>query len=221
MSEYDNGLAKLFPSMSAPPEPTRPATGLASRGVPAPRNEYVSKSEKLVQQAQAEGVAVGLVSDEILADKFYGQPGLTKEAVNSYEPQLNAYFDVRETAARSIGDAEELSVLKEARVATESAFRDMSIHPSTAQQIMTAAHRYADQPKDADTIEKMNVNVMTSLRAQYGRRTEAVVAAAQRVSTELERRIPEFKKLLLTGFGSDPVLINSMISVAKRRGYIS
>lgn len=83
------------------------------------------------------------------------------------------------------------------------------------------AKGYMDNPRDNASIETLNDTVMHNLTAEFGRKTDRLLAGAQKVSAELCRRIPEFDRLLASGLGSDEKFIRTCISVAKRKGYVS
>lgn len=222
MSDFDAALSKMFPSM-APPAPAQQSASVLggnqqNSSTPA---RVENAGEKLISQAREEGVPIGQLSNDVLSQALFAPDGLTNDEVNSYEPHgVYTLYEDLERDARSINDEEQLEILGKARVATDQAFKDFSIHPTRAQEIMTMARQYMNSPRNFDSIETMNSNVMANLRAEYGRKTDALLAAGGKVSAELCRRIPEFGELLDAGLGSDEKFIRTCISAAKRRGWV-
>lgn len=223
MSDFDAALSKMFPSM-APPAPAQQSSttvlgGNQQNSFTATRVE--NAGEKLISQAREEGVPIGQLSDDVLSQALFAPDGLTNDEVNSYEPHgVYTLYEELERDARSINDEEQLEILGKARIATGQAFQDFSVHPTRAKEIMTMARQYMNNPRDFNSIETMNANVLANLRAEYGRKTDALLAAGGKVSAELCRRIPEFGELLDAGLGSDEKFIRTCISAAKRRGWV-
>lgn len=223
MEDFDAALSKMFPSM-APPAPAQQSSttvlgGNQQNSFTATRVE--NAGEKLISQAREEGVPIGQLSDDVLSQALFAPDGLTNDEVNSYEPHgVYTLYEELERDARSINDEEQLEILGKARFATDQAFQDFSVHPTRAKEIMTMARQYMNNPRDFNSIETMNANVLANLRAEYGRKTDALLAAGGKVSAELCRRIPEFGELLDAGLGSDEKFIRTCISAAKRRGWV-
>lgn len=221
--DEQSALDRLYPSMKQTPAPAQQNTsvlGVSQQNSSTPKRAETA-GEKLVSQARDEGIPIGQISDDVLSQALHAPDGLTNDEVNSYEPHgVYSLYEDLEREARSINDEEQLEILGKARVATDQAFKDFSVHPTRAKEIMTMARQYMNNPRDFNSIETMNANVMANLRAEYGRKTDALLAAGGKVSAELCRRIPEFGELLDAGLGSDEKFIRTCINAAKRRGWV-
>lgn len=92
MSDFENALSRMFPSMAPAPVPQHSNPSLLGDGTPAPAQRTTAPAnvptpgETIIDQARQEGVSVGQASDEVLGEAFYAPDGLTNEVVASYEP---------------------------------------------------------------------------------------------------------------------------------------
>lgn len=218
-------LNNFYPSMAQPASQLQQAGSVLGGATtdpvtPKTPTRIPTRGEELKEQARAEGVCIGSMPDEHLAEAFYAPDGLTNDPPASYEPNgVYTFYEGLEKEARMINDEEQIAVLQEARKATNEAFREFDVHPTRAQELMIAASDYYKNPRSAADNEQKTEIIMTKLRGEYGRKTEAVIASAQRVASELCKKIPEFGNLLARGLGSDEKFIKTCISIGKRRGY--
>ncbi|MBC8017068.1 MAG: hypothetical protein H7X83_00930 [Verrucomicrobia bacterium] len=181
-------LYEIYPSM----RPVQPAA------------KVESPNDKLIAEAKAEGIPMISLPEEIQGERMYGFDPGEGEPVADYEAHgLSSFFDQRVTAARCIKDDDELANLATARTATNQAFKDYAVGPVRAAEIMTLASRYEQGPGVGENIEAVNANVVGKLKAEYGSKTDKMLAGAKRVSDDLCRRIHGFSRIVDAGLGSD------------------
>lgn len=176
--------------------------------------------DALIADKRNGGAPLGAIHDEIVAAAVYGLDSGEGDVVPDYNPHgLNSFFDIRETAARSIKDDDELANLQTARTATNQAFKDYAVGPSRAAEIMSLAHRYDQGTGVSDNIEAVNANVIGKLKAEFGSKTDKMLAGAKKVSDDLCRRIPGFSRIVDNGLGSDEKFVRAMINAARKKGW--
>lgn len=217
-----SALDKLYPSMKAQaPATTKPGSSFlrSPSASPAPSQPVQTEAQKFVSEAREAG-KFSQLSDEQLGAAKYPNGGDAGDALPSYDHMLGQIFDPLETHHRGIGDDEGVRIAAETRAATNAAFVEYSIGRSEAQRILTAFNDSLKNPRDAESLERLNEVTYSTLKSQLGTRTDAYLAGAKRIANELSAKIPGFRDTLQAGAGSDLNVIKALANAARRKGYL-
>lgn len=208
------------PVADTTPQPTQgraPGAAQASetdvRNPPTPAPPAPSAAE--IDRAIAELVERPLSDGEQMAS----------QAVQAGDPtrHLGAAFDALETEARTAGNAEDAAALAEGRQVAAQLMAEFEVRQDEARQLVGALSKhhatYMDQGEiDADTVERVNADALTKLRAEWGRDFDARLALARRAAAAAMAKAPWLDELIRnTAAGSDPALIRHFADIGLRQ----
>lgn len=138
----------------------------------------------------------------------------------SYDPVLQNFFDGREIEARQGDDHERAEELATARAGLNEVLQDFQIGNNAAQEMFAEVNQYINYPRDDDYILQEKATTMEVLQKKWGANTSKMIAGAQRILREAEKKTPGLIKTMSeTGAGNNPKIITHLANIAKKRGY--
>lgn len=181
-------------------KPTAPSTATSATHTPAPTlvgGEVKPESDEVAAAAQ---------SPEIPS--------------STYDPHIADAFETLEYQARYDGRAADVTALAEGRKGLAETFSAFAVAEPAARELVSLVTQYRDAEPDPERMAATEAATMQTLHGQYGERTDAMIAGAQRVVREAALRIPWLVDELAKGGGNDPRVIDYFVKIANARGYV-